>query len=200
MKSASARTSLAPGPRNTGKPEPVSLAPAGRSRMPERGGELPVRLGLEVERRRLAPACGRSGWPRRRRRAMPSAGKLGSDSACRSRSASISRRRRVERLHLLARRLELRHQLVGRLLGPLAPRDFVAGRVPLGLERLDPHQQVAALAVELEQRVHRARHRRIAAAEQAGAAALGILAQALEVDHGRVSGRGGRARGRGSRN
>ena len=51
------------------------------------------------------------------------------------------------------------------------------------LRRLRLHQQLASLAVELEHRVEQRPDGRVAAAQQRGAARLGILAQALEVDH-----------------
>ena len=161
------------------------MAPAGRSRMPSARAELPVRLGREVELRRLAPGAHHAvgGW--RRLREATSSGKLGTVSARWSSAASTSRSSRVERLHLFARGLEPRHQLVGGLAGALAPRHFLTGRVALGLERLDAHQDLPPPAVELEQLVQHAGQRRVAAPQQAGAAPLGILAQTLEVDHWR---------------
>jgi hypothetical protein len=174
------------------------LRAGGQIEQVQRRGELPVRPGLEVEPRFLAPgtdhpvragvAVGNAlgGKIRQRERAPV---ELGLDVA----------QPRIERLHLVARGLQPRHQLVGGLAGPLAAGHVLTRRVALGLERLDSHEQLAPLAVELQQRVHRLGHRRIAATEQAGATALRILAQALEVDHMLVSGPGGRARGRDSR-
>ena len=90
MKPASARTSRAPAPRKSGNPEPVSLAPAGRSRIPSAEASSQWGFGvksnapgspqLRTTRLALASPSGTSG-----------AGKLGRVSARRSSSTSISR-------------------------------------------------------------------------------------------------------------
>ena len=49
----------------------------------------------------------------------------------------------------------------------------------------DLHQQLAPLAVELEDLVEQRADGRVAPTEQRGAAPVGILAQTLEVDHDR---------------
>ena len=104
-------------------------------------------------------------------------------SASSSSAASISRSRAIQHLHLLTRRLELLHELVGRLAGALSPGDLVARGVALGFQGFDAHQQLAALAVELEDGIERVAQRRIAASHQPGATAGRILPEALEVDH-----------------
>ncbi len=175
------------------------LGAGGQVEDAERGGQVPVGFGGEVEQGRLAPrahhpvgggvAVGRAVGRkvRHRERATLQLGLHLAQTA-------------VERLHLLARRLELRDQLVGRLLGALPPHHLFVRGVALGLERLHPDEDVPPLAVEREQRVERLVDGGIETAEEGGATALGILAQALEIDHRSASGRGGRARGRGNRN
>jgi hypothetical protein len=90
---------------------------------------------------------------------------------------------RVQLLHLVAARSEVGHQVVGRLLGALPPSHLLACGVALGLQGLHLHQELAPLAVEIQQRVEQRPERWVATAQQRGAAGLGIVAQALEVDH-----------------
>ena len=184
MNPLSARTRRAPSPRKTGKPDPVILAPAGRSRIP-----------------RAAPSsqCGRGaksntgGVPQARTTrlalASPSGDLLRGEIGDRERPALELgldlAEAGVERLDLIARSLEPGHQVLRGLLGLLPPRDLLARGIALGLERLGLHQQLTALAVELEDGVEQRPEGGVATTEQRGAAPLGVLAQALEVDHGR---------------
>ena len=162
MKAASARTSRAPCPRSNGKPEPVILAPAGRSRMPSAAPSSQCGLAAKSN-------CG--GSPQARTTRLADASPSGSSSSGKfghaqrgssSSAASISRSSRVELLHFFARDLEPRHEIVGGLPGALPPRHFFTGRVALGLERLDAPQDLPPPPVELEQLVQQTGQRRIA--------------------------------------
>ena len=111
--------------------------------------ELPMGTGLEIEARRVTPrpqhAIGRRVAVRNvRSRKIRDAKRLGLE--CRFDLSQAG----VQPLHLFARGLETGHQLVGRLLGALAPGHLLRRRVPLGLDRLGLHQKLAALAVEIE--------------------------------------------------
>ena len=90
---------------------------------------------------------------------------------------------RIERPNLLTRGLQPLHELVGWLSCPLSPGDFIAGRVPLRLERFHPGQQLAALPIQLQHLVQQRAQRVISPSQQAGPSALGILAETLDVNH-----------------
>jgi hypothetical protein len=94
----------------------------------------------------------------------------------------------VERPHLLARHLQLLHQVVGRLSCPLSTRHFVTGGVPFGLEGFDSREELPPAAVELEHGIDGRYQRLIAPAEQAGTRPLRIVSESLDVDHASVVG------------
>ena len=120
----SARTSRAPPPRNTTKPEPLIFAPRSRSNSPSCGGDLPVRTHAVATAR---------GSPQLRTMTLFSSSPSGTSasvmfgissriaSSCRSALGELA----LEPADLLAERAALRDEIVGRLAGPLAARHFL---------------------------------------------------------------------------
>ena len=175
-----------------GNPEPAILAPAGRSRMPSAAPSSQCGRGAKSNR-------GGSPQVRTTRLAAASpSGSLGRPGSSGTASAAL-----VERgldvaepaSSALTSSPEALSRAISSSAGSLARfRRATSSLAALrsALSASDPHQQLAPLAVELEQRVEQRAEGRVAAAEQAGAAPVGILAQTLEVDHGRsVVGRPG---------
>ena len=183
MKFSSARTRRAPSPTNTGNPLPDSLAPRGRSRMPRRSPSSQWGRGSNSNRG-AAPQVRMTALAL----ASPS-GHSGGREVGHLERLALERRLDlaelgVERPDLVARRLEVRHQVVGGLLGPLAPGDLFGGLVAFGLERLHPRQDAPALDVEREDRVEHGVHGGIAPAGQPRPRPVGVLSQRTKVDHG----------------
>ena len=182
-----ARSARAPAARPAraaaGTPIRRSWRPREDRRMPSDAPSSQCGRGAKSKRGRLAPGADARGWPTHRRRASRRPGNWAPRAHAGRARSSISRSRASSALTSSPDALEPGHEVVGRLLGPLPARHLLARGVPLGLERFHPHQQLASLAVELEDRVEQRPDRRVAAAQQRGAARLGILAQALEVDH-----------------
>ena len=183
MKLPSARTSRAPETAEQRKARAGELGARRQVENAQRRAELPVRPRLEIEPRRLAPGA----------HDPVGGGVAVGDVVGREvgyRECLLLERGfdvpqpHVERLHLLARGLEPGHQLVGGLLRALPAGDFLGRRVALGLERLHSAQELAPLAVELEDPVEQRTQGGVAATQQRGAAPVGVLAQALEIDHG----------------
>lgn len=99
-----------------------------------------------------------------------------------------------ERAHRFPGGLQGGEQLVGRFLGPLAACDLFRLAVPLGLEPLDPRDQLAPLGVKRDDAIELVEGIGVETTRQRSADPIGVVAEASEVEHGISSARC-RARG-----
>ena len=182
MKLASARPSRAPIPRRIGKPEPVTLAPVARSRMPSASPRSQCGFGVKsnfgMSPQRTYNTVG-AGVP---------FGHVGQEEIGNGEQLRLERvihdaQVGIERLHRVRRYLERCEEIVGRRTRALPLCHFLRGRVALGLERLDTHEDFTPPPVEVEDPVERRGGRRIEPTCQGGPGSVGILAQSLDVDH-----------------
>ena len=150
MNEARPRTSRAPGPVKSGKPEPVSLVPRGRSKSPRLWPISQCGRGVNVEVTRRPPACAPPDSTRRRHPAPRAARVFGTLSRWTFEQRFDVAQIRLESAHRFARGLQRGQQVVGRLLGPLQARDLLGLRVALGLEPFDLGHQGAPPCVELD--------------------------------------------------